>query len=56
MPQAASIDGVKITDEQVASNVKIFTFLAGLNGPALRREGAGGDRPGPRAPGSRSAA
>jgi len=31
-PPAASIDGVKITDEQVASNVKIFTFLSGLNG------------------------
>lgn len=30
-PPAASVDGAKITDEQVARNVKIFTFLATLN-------------------------
>jgi foldase protein PrsA len=30
-PPAASVDGAKITDAEVASNVKIFTFLAGLN-------------------------
>ncbi|MEP6476389.1 MAG: peptidyl-prolyl cis-trans isomerase [Actinomycetota bacterium] len=30
-PAAATVDGQKITDEQVAKNVKMFTFLAGLN-------------------------
>jgi hypothetical protein len=30
-PAAASVDGQKITDAEVAPNVKIFTFLAGLN-------------------------
>ena len=31
-PAALSIDGTRIGDDQVATNVKIFTFLAGLNG------------------------
>ena len=31
-PAAVSIDGTRITDDEVATNVKIFTFLAGLNG------------------------
>jgi foldase protein PrsA len=30
-PAAATVDGQKITDDQVARNVKMFTFLAGLN-------------------------
>jgi hypothetical protein len=31
-PPAATVDGAKITDDEVARNVKIFTFLSGLNG------------------------
>lgn len=31
-PPAAVVDGERITDEQLASDVKLFTFLAGLSG------------------------
>ncbi len=31
-PAAVSIDGQRIGDDEVASNVKVFTFLSGLNG------------------------
>jgi hypothetical protein len=31
-PAAVTVDGTKITDDEVSRNVKIFTFLAGLNG------------------------
>ena len=31
-PAAVSIDGERIGDDQVAANVKVFTFLSGLNG------------------------
>jgi foldase protein PrsA len=40
-PAAASIDGQKITDAQVATNVKVFTFLAGLNGQPCGAKVAG---------------
>jgi foldase protein PrsA len=30
-PAAATVDGQRITDDEVARNVKVFTFLAGLN-------------------------
>jgi foldase protein PrsA len=33
-PAAATVDGQRITDDDVARNVKMFTFLAGLNGQA----------------------
>ena len=31
-PAAATVDGKRITDDEVAKNVKMFTFLSGLNG------------------------
>jgi hypothetical protein len=40
-PAAASIDGATISDAQVASNVKIFTFLAALNGAPCGAKVAG---------------
>jgi parvulin-like peptidyl-prolyl isomerase len=40
-PAAASVDGEQITDAQVATNVKIFTFLSGLNGAPCGAKVAG---------------
>lgn len=40
-PAAITIDGTKISDADVAANVKIFTFLSGLNGAPCGSKAAG---------------